>query len=42
MESFSTPFGYFVFLSFSGFSLAMITYLTTFYLSAWKDFFKFH
>lgn len=42
MESFVSPFSYFVFLSWSFFMLALIVYLTVFFLAGWKDFFKFH
>ena len=38
MASFTSPFLYFVSLEWPFFILALITYLTVFYLSGWKDF----
>lgn len=37
--TFSTPFAYFVFLHWSFFVFAMITYITVFYLTHWKEYF---
>ena len=37
----SSPFAYFVFLEWSFFTLAAVTYVCVFYLSGWKDFLKF-
>ena len=39
MSVFSSPFAYFVFLEWSFFTLAMITYIAVYQLAAWKDFF---
>lgn len=42
MESFANPFFYFVSLSWRFFGVAMILYITVYFLSCWKDFLQLH
>lgn len=40
VESFSSPFLYFVFLQWSFFIMALLVYITVFYLTHWKQFYQ--